>query len=101
MNWEDKCRDLERLCDRLRSKNDDLKDEISKLRRDLEQAEARVHELEPLERARDKAYDQHVTSGGNDICFRTGMSGNCGPDCEAYGNKPECGAEPETGANNG
>ena len=95
MNWEDKCRDLERLCDRLRRKIEDSRDEISKLYRKLEDAEARVHELEPLKRARDAAYDQHVTNGGTDICFRNGMSNNCGPGCEAYGSKPECEAEQE------
>ena len=40
--------------------------------------------------AKERQYDDFVTSGGSDKCFQNGMWGHCGFDCTVFGCKPEC-----------
>jgi len=73
------------------SRISELEKEKSELLEKLDEAEARIRiELEPRIEREEKMYDIDALEGFGDPCFKHGMAGNCGPDCEAYGDKEEC-----------
>ncbi len=90
MEYQKRYEDLLRSFRGLQRRNDDLQKELEKITNILDDSKARVRELVPLEQARNRMYDEFVTTGSGDPCFSAGMSGKCGPDCSIYGSKPEC-----------
>ncbi len=88
---EDAYNDLLRLYKRLQNNYDELKEKYNILQDKYEESEHRIsYELEPRLVVERKNYDSFVINGGSDICFRNGMNGTCGEDCELFGTKDEC-----------
>ena len=94
IEWEEKYNDLMYAYKQRGYKIEELEEKITELSISLNSAEHRIaEELTPLLKSKADAYDNFVTEGSGDECFRNGINGNCGDRCEAFGSKDECGEE--------
>jgi hypothetical protein len=89
--FEEEYNNLLRLYNRLQNSYEELKEKHEILQAKYEQLEHRIsYELEPRLVIERKGYDSFIINGGSDICFKNGMNGTCGEDCELFGTKDEC-----------
>lgn len=88
---QEKYDDLRYYYDRRGDRIEKLETQIGKLENELSSAEYKIrNELEPRIESERRSYDTYVTNGGSDVCFQTGISGNCGYSCSIFGEKQEC-----------
>ena len=89
--YKDRICDLEARLRRITRCYEEAKSALGKAEDRLCSAEYKIrNELEPRIRQEERAYDRWATDGAGDECFRSGMNGKCGPECEAFLSKPEC-----------